>query len=165
MPIKCFDALSLHGRQHCFCVWITTFINRTYKANALFVNQISNCFFGISHFSKFLCSCRNGLYLCLIFNFLFYYPFARCQPKGKVFKSSRPSQSPPKVSALSCRPCLLLTWWRLHAGGGSTKVRAGYTLEYQHKSVCGHTPPLSQNRSLAAGIFYFIIFFVFPLSY
>ena len=38
---------------------------------------------------------------------------------------------------------LHLTWWRLHAGGGSTKVPAGYTLEYQHKTVCGHTPPLA----------------------
>jgi len=38
-------------------------------------------------------------------------------------------------------------------GRGLTKVRAGYTLENQHKSVCGHTPPLSQNRSLGAGVF------------
>jgi len=35
-------------------------------------------------------------------------------------------------------------------GRGLTKVRAGYTLENQHKSSSGHTPPLSQNRSLYA---------------
>jgi len=38
---------------------------------------------------------------------------------------------------------LPLTGWRLHAGGGYTKVPAGYTLEYPHKTFCGHTPPLA----------------------
>ena len=45
-----------------------------------------------------------------------------------------------------------ITWWRLCEGGGLTKGRAGYTLDNQHKSSGGHTPPLSQNRSLHAGI-------------
>ena len=35
------------------------------------------------------------------------------------------------------------TWWRLHAGGGFTKVRAGDTLPNSHKTVCGHTQPLA----------------------
>jgi len=52
-------------------------------------------------------------------------------------------------------PALHLTWWRLCEGGGLTNVRAGYTLENQQKSVCGHTPPLSQSRSLHAGHSYF----------
>ena len=38
---------------------------------------------------------------------------------------------------------LPLTWWRLHAGGGSTKVRAGDELPNSHKTVCGNTPPLA----------------------
>jgi len=41
-------------------------------------------------------------------------------------------------------------------GGGLTKVRAGYTLENQYKSSSGHTPPLSQNRSLGAGDLHFL---------
>jgi len=27
--------------------------------------------------------------------------------------------------------------------GGLTKVPAGYTLEYQHKTICGRTPSLA----------------------
>ena len=47
--------------------------------------------------------------------------------------------------SLSCYTVrrLQLTWWRLHAGGGSTKVRAGDKLSNLHKTVCGHTPPLA----------------------
>ncbi|MCL2596292.1 MAG: hypothetical protein FWD66_01235 [Paludibacter sp.] len=35
-------------------------------------------------------------------------------------------------------------------GRGLTKVRAGGALANSHKCLGGHTPPLSQNRSLAA---------------
>jgi hypothetical protein len=40
-------------------------------------------------------------------------------------------------------PALPTTEWRLYEGGGFTKVRAGYTLENQHKNFCGHTSPLA----------------------
>jgi len=49
MPIECFDAFSLNRRQHGLCVWITVFVDRTYKSNALFFNQITNGFCWIFH--------------------------------------------------------------------------------------------------------------------
>jgi hypothetical protein len=47
------------------------------------------------------------------------------------------------------------TFWRLCEGGASTNVPAGYKLSFPHCFFCGVTAPLSQNRSLAAGIFSF----------
>jgi hypothetical protein len=46
--------------------------------------------------------------------------------------------------------------WR---GRGYTNVRAGDTLPNLHKCFCGHTPPLSPNRSLAAVHFVITAFY------
>ncbi|MDR0206493.1 MAG: hypothetical protein LBI45_04470, partial [Bacteroidales bacterium] len=48
-----------------------------------------------------------------------------------------------KYSKYETQNCLLITWWRLHAGGGLTKAWAGDTLPNSHKCSGGHTPPLA----------------------
>ncbi|MDR0294830.1 MAG: hypothetical protein LBH91_01375, partial [Prevotellaceae bacterium] len=49
---------------------------------------------------------------------------------------------------------LRLTWWRLHAGGGFTNVRAGDTLPNLHKCFCGLPAAITPNRSL--GVRHFV---------
>jgi hypothetical protein len=45
------------------------------------------------------------------------------------------------------------TFWRLCEGGASTTVHAGYKRSFSHCLFCGVIAPLSQNRSLYAGLF------------